>query len=498
MQSILSPSMNFTSRALTNWPNLAAMVLLSLVSSGSWAATAEPSARDDGYDVMQYLADQGLHDIKDERWNAYGQITFINSWKSPFHAAYTNFNDSGNSLLPSQERSFTGSATLYLGAKLWQGGEVYFVPEMISERALSSLKGLGSVIHNFELQKSGGQQPTYYISRMFYKQTWGFGGDKQTVVSDPMQLGTTEDSRRFVLRAGNFSILDFFDKNSYSGDLRRQFNNMAFLTYAAYDFAADARGYTWGLVGELDYDDWSFRAGHILPPVNPNQLNLEVRPFKYFGQQVEFEHRHSIAGQPGAVRMLAYRNQERMGSFSDAINAVNLDPSQNAANCVNFNYESQNPYAPDMCWVRKGQTKMGIGINLEQQVYDDVGLFFRGMYSDGKTEVYSYTSTDQSISLGTLVKGTRWGRAKDTLGIGYAQGWLSDAHVRYLGMGGIDGFIGDGKIRYRPEQVVDIFYSYNIWNSLWLSADYQHIANPAYNADRGPVDIYSAKIHLEF
>lgn len=196
--------------------------------------------------------------------------------------------------------------------------------------------------------------------------------------------------------------------------------------------------------------------------------------------------------------MLAYRNQERMGSFSDAINAVNLDPTQNAANCTNFNYESQNPYAPDMCWVRKGQTKMGIGINLEQQVYDDVGLFFRGMYSDGKTEVYSYTSTDQSISLGALVKGTRWGRAKDTVGIGYAQGWLSDSHVRYLALGGIDGFIGDGKIRYSPEQVVDIFYSYNIWNSLWLSADYQHIANPAYNADRGPVDVYSAKIHLEF
>ena len=253
---------------------LLATVVLFLMPQESWAATAEPSARDDGYDFMQYLADRGLHDIKDERWNAYGQITFINSWKSPFDAAYTNFNDSGNSLLPSQERSFTGSATLYLGAKLWQGGEVYFVPEMISERALSSLKGLGSVIHNFELQKSGSQQPTYYISRMFFKQTWGFGGEKQTVVSDPMQLGTTEDSRRFVLRAGNFSILDFFDKNSYSGDLRRQFNNMAFLTYAAYDFAADARGYTWGLVGEFDYDDWTFRAGHILPPYNPNQLNL--------------------------------------------------------------------------------------------------------------------------------------------------------------------------------------------------------------------------------
>jgi len=150
--------MKLSRQALSVWPNIIAMLLLSFVASEPRAATAEPSARDDGYDFMQYLADRGLHDIKDERWNAYGQITFINSWKSPFHAAYTNFNDSGNSLLPSQERSFTGSATLYLGAKLWQGGEVYFVPEMISERTLSGLKGLGSVIHNFELQKSGGQQ----------------------------------------------------------------------------------------------------------------------------------------------------------------------------------------------------------------------------------------------------------------------------------------------------------------------------------------------------
>lgn len=463
------------------------------------AATAEPSAREDGYDFMQYLADQGLHDIDNESWNAYGQITFINSWKSPFAAAYTNYNDSGNSLLASQERSFTGTATLYLGGKLWQGGEVYFVPEMVSERALSDLKGLGSVIHNFELQKSGGQQPTYYISRMFFKQTWGFGGTQQTVVSDPMQLGANEDSRRLVLRAGNFSILDFFDKNTYSGDLRRQFNNMAFLTYAAYDFAADARGYTWGVVAELAYDDWTFKFGHILPPTNPNQLNLEIRPFKHFGQQIELEHRHQWQDQPGAIRVLAYRNQEKMGRFADAISVFNTDPvAFNATSCQSFNYDSGNSYAPDLCWARKDNVKMGVGINLEQQLFDDVGLFFRGMYSDGKTEVYSYTSTDQSVSLGALIKGTRWQRRKDTVGIGYAQGWLSKQHVQYLGAGGIDGFIGDGKIRYRPEQVLDIFYSYHLWNSLWLSADYQHIANPAYNADRGPVDVYAAKIHLEF
>jgi hypothetical protein len=470
-----------------------------LFSASIHAESAEPSAREEGYDFMQFLADEGLHDIHDERWNAYGQMTFINSWKSSFPAQYTNVNDSGNSLLPSQERSFTGTATLYLAAKAWQGGEFYFVPEVISERSLSGLKGLGSVIQNFELQKSGGQEPSFYMSRGFFKQTWGFGGSKQVVTSDPMQLGTTEDSRRFVFRAGEFSILDFVDKNSYSGDLRKQFNNMAFLTYAAYDFAADARGYSWGVVGELDYDEWSVKFGHILVPRNPNQLALNIEPFKLFGQQVEVEHRHEIDGQPGAARVLVYRNVENMAKFSDAIAAYNSNPNvYNAANCGSFNYGSNDQYAPDSCWVRKTNVKMGIGLNLEQQVWDDVGLFFRGMYSDGKTEVYSYTSTDRSISLGGILKGARWGRPKDSVGAGYAAGFLSKSHIQYLGMGGIDGFIGDGKINYAPEQVIDIFYSFNVWNEIWLSADYQYITNPAYNADRGPVDMYGAKIHVEF
>ncbi len=474
------------------------LVLASVFTATAYGESAEPSAHEEGYDLMQWLADEGLHDIHDERWNAYGQMTFINNWKSAFPAQYTNLNNSGNSLLPSQERSFTGTATLYLAGKAWKGGEFYLVPEVISERSLSGLKGLGSVIQNFELQKSGGQEPSYYMSRGFYKQTWGFGGSKQVVASDPMQLGTTEDSRRFVFRAGGFSILDFFDKNSYSGDLRKQFNNMAFLTYAAYDFAADARGYTWGVVGELDYDDWAFKFGHILTPRNPNQLALDIEPFKYYGQQFEVEHRHEIDGQPGAVRILGYRNVENMGKFSDAIAAFNANPAQNATTCTGFNYGSGNASAPDLCWARKTNVKMGIGLNVEQQVLDDIGLFFRGMYSDGKTEVYSYTSTDRSISLGGIMKGHRWGRGKDSIGIGYAMGWLSKQHIQYLSMGGIDGFIGDGTLRYRPEQVVDIFYSFNVWNTVWLTADYQYIANPAYNTDRGPVDIYGAKIHVEF
>lgn len=475
------------------------LVLCAIACNGLRAEVAEPEPRDDDqFDIMNELSQRGLHDLQNETWNAYGQVTFINSWKSNFSAKYTNLNGSPNSLLPGQERSFTGSATFFLGLRLWHGGEVYAVPEIISEQPLSDLKGLGSAIQNFELQKTGGQQPTTYLSRVFFKQTFGLGGEPVVMTSDPMQLGTTVDSRRLVLRVGNFSILDFFDKNSFSGDLRRQFNNMAFLSYAAYDFAADARGYTWGLVAEYIHDGWSLRFGHTAAPDNPNQLPIDTRIFKYFGQQFELEHRHTLYGQPGAVRLLAYRNHEVMGRFNDAIAAYHANPNLNATTCLGFNYGSDNATAPDLCWVRRPNIKMGIGINWEQQVWDDVGLFFRGMWSDGNTEVYSYTSTDRSISLGALVKGGRWGRPRDTFGIGYGQGWLSSAHVSYLGMGGIDGFIGDGAITYKPEQVVNLFYSYNLFSSTWLTADYQHIENPGYNADRGPVDIYGARVHVEF
>jgi hypothetical protein len=199
----------------------------------------------DKFSFMQWLSNSGLHDMNDERWNAYGQATYISSWKPAFPAAYTNLNGSPNSLSSSAERSFTGTVTAYFGAKAWQGGEVYLAPEMISELPLSDLKGLGGSIQNFELQKTGSVSATWYKSRFYLKQTFNLGGESQKVASGPMQLAGSVDSHRLVFTGGNLSILDIFDKNSYAGDLRQQFLNMAFMTHAAYDFAADARGYTW-------------------------------------------------------------------------------------------------------------------------------------------------------------------------------------------------------------------------------------------------------------
>jgi hypothetical protein len=466
-----------------------------LVATAARAAVSEPEGRaPDAFDFMNLLADHGLHPLDDERWNAYGQLTWISSFKPSFNSPYRG----QDSLSPNFEHSFTGTFTAYLGAKLWHGAELYWVPEVVTERPLSHLVGLGGVIQNFELQKGGGASPTVYSSRLFLKQTINLGGEWLAKDSDPQQLATNYQARRLTVIVGNFSVLDFFDKNNFAGDLRRQFFNMAFLTYAAYDFAADARGYTWGALAQLDFDAWVVRIGRAIPPVHPNQLELDFRFWEHYGDQLEVEHSHTLFGHEGAVRILGFRNQERMARFDDAVAAFQNDPTKTAANCTDFSYGNPSTTAPDLCWARKTNVKVGIGINIEQEIVDDVGFFARAMYADGKSEVYSFTSNDRSLSFGLMGRGNLWGRHKDFAGIGFGIGWISAEHARYLNLGGVDGFIGDGKIHRAPESVLEAFYAYKLPKIVWLSLDYQFISNPAYNSDRGPVHIFGVRVHAEF
>ena len=480
----------------------ACFVARTLLASVPASAQAAPPAghEDEAFDFMNLLSQHGLHDIHDESWNAYGQFTYISSWKLPFHsgAPYTNANGSINSLVPDAERSFTGTFTLFFGLKLWSGGEAYFVPEVISERPLSQLRGIGGSIQNFELQKTGGETPQLYRARTFLRQTIGFGGKSVEKTSDPMQLAAVVDSRRLVLTGGNFTILDVFDHNGITWDPRQTFLNMAFMTHSSWDFPSDARGYSWGATAEVYWDDWAWRIGRITPPENPNQLATDFRIDKHYGDQVELEHNHALLGKAGAVRILGYRNRVVTGRFDESIAAYQSDPAKNAAACKGFNYNSGNVTAPDLCWVRRPNVKVGIGINLEQHITHDAGVFLRGMYSDGRTEVDAYNPADRSLSFGAVAKGSLWRRPLDVAGIGYGLAWISQAHADYLALGGVDGFVGDGYLHKATESVLDVFYSVNLLSALWLTADYQHLVNPGFNADRGPVNILSGRVHAEF
>jgi carbohydrate-selective porin OprB len=166
--------------------------------------------------------------------------------------------------------------------------------------------------------------------------------------------------------------------------------------------------------------------------------------------------------------------------------------------CTSFNYGSNNANAPDLCWVRKPNVKLGIGIDLEQHFTEDIGVAVRGMYSDGQSEVDAYNPADRSLSIGFVGHGPTWHRPFDVAGVGYGASWISAVHAQYLAMGGIDGFIGDGRIHQASEQFVEGFYSFNLLKAIWLSADYQHLWNPGFNSDRGPVNIVGGRVHAEF
>lgn len=480
------------------------LACLALSAAPLRAQQAPPSAHEDtAFDFMNLLSQHHLHDLANERWNAYGQFTYITSFKIPWNPPYTNVNGSNNSFSGDYERSFTATFSLFFGVRLWHGGELYVAPEMIAERALDRLRGLGGATENFELQKTGAEVPLVYRSRLFYRQTFDLGGGPVLVESNPLTLGTTVSSRRLVFTLGNYSVIDLFDKNGVTWDPRQTFFNEAFMTHASFDFPAEARGFTFGAAAELYWDDWAVRIGRFLPPKNPNEQSLDFRFWERYGDEFELEHDHRIKGQPGAVRLQAYRNHVFSGRFDDAIAAYQSDPAKfNAGNCgANYNYGSANFTAPDSCWVRRANVKWGVGVNLEQFVAPDVGLFLRAMYSDGQSEVDAYDSADADLSFGAVAKGTLWHRPFDVAGLGVAMSWISDIHAKYLAMGGVDGFIGDGRLRLAAagEGVLDAFYSVNLLRAVWLAADYQLLWNPGYNADRpGPIHLLAAKVHLEF
>ncbi len=202
----------------------------------------------------------------------------------------------------------------------------------------------------------------------------------------------------------------------------------------------------------------------------------------HYGDNVEVEHAHEIAGQPGKIRVLAFRNTANMGGFRDA-----------------FDYARINGGEPAVNNVLKERFKHGAGINLEQYVNKYVGLFARASWNDDQSETYAFTEIDNSLSGGVIVKGTAWHRAGDTAGLAFVNNGLSSAYRNYLAAGGHGFFIGDGQLlNYRREQIIEGYYNLNVTKNSWVSFDYQRIVNPAYNADRGPVNIYGLRLHLEF
>jgi high affinity Mn2+ porin len=409
-------------------------------------------------------------------WNVHAQTTFLPTAYPSFRSPYA-----GTSSLPGGGQSReTWTTTAFLGVRLWQGGEFYVNPELAQGFGLNGTIGLAG-FPNGEAQKAGAAYPKVRPQRYYFKQTFGLGGEQEDVADAANQLPGKRDIDRVTVIVGRFAIGDFFDGNSYAKDPRADFMNWAMWSSAAYDFPADLPGYTRGAVVELNRKDWALRAGLFEVPSAPNSNVLTLNTG---GAVVEFEGRYAIFDQSGKLRLGVFANRGNTGNYRQALATTNADPTLDINDV--------------MVGIRRDNLKYGFYANAEQQIAKDVGIFARASWNDGQNEILSFRDIDRSLSGGVSIKGSYWGRPSDTIGVGGAINGLSAAHRDFLAAGGNGLLIGDGRLNYRPEQILETYYAYAIDKNFTFTADYQLVVNPGYNADRGPVSIFSGRLHGEF
>jgi high affinity Mn2+ porin len=416
-----------------------------------------------------------------EQWSIHGQATYIAQQKNNFNSPYYGQNSLLNKSEGGGGKSYSLSATAFIGTRLWEGAEVYWNGEMFEGTPFGSqLTGLGG-FQNGELQKGAYAPPIYYTARAFLRQTFGLGGGKEHIESEANQLAGNIDKNRIVVTYGKFATLDFFDDNTYSHDPRTQFQNFSIFSMGAYGYAADTKGYTYGAVIEWYQDNYILKFARLAMPTVPNTAQLDYSLSKDYGNQVELTRSHELWGQPGALRGLFYQQRAFMGNYQ---NAINLS-------------QQTNTPPPDVFNVRQAATNSwGYGLNAEQAINNDVGVFARWSWNPGTTETQTL-DISKSVSGGVSVKGSSWARPNDTLGIGFAVNGISSSQINYLQQGGLTAFIGDGALSYRTEKILETYYSAKIYKDLYISADYQRIANPAYNSARGPLNIFGIRAHIE-
>jgi len=330
------------------------------------------------------LADESLAIGEYSPFELHAQTTYIRQFKPSFAAPYSG----PNSLRAAREASYTLTGTLFLA---WRrdNTEIYLNPEVVEGVPLSGLHGVGGFT-NGEVQRGAGPELRAYRARLFVRQTWNLGGEFEEKASDQNQVKARYAAERFVVTGGNISVLDVFDVMDYSRDARTQFMNWASLTYGAWDFPADARGYTWGLAAEYIRPDWQFRAGRFLVPVESNGLRLESSFLRRYGDVAEVEAPYQLAGRPAIARALVFRNRVTAGAYEDALAVTGVPP--------------------DITLVRRPQSKRGFGVSTQVEVAVDLGAYVRGGWNDGRTESFMFTEIDRSLAAGALLKGQRWSR----------------------------------------------------------------------------------------
>ncbi len=407
-------------------------------------------------------------------YNLHFQQTFVYQFHPEFYAKYSG----NNSLNNRQDDAFSLTTTLFFGTHLWRNCELYINPEVSGGTGLSKVQGIAGFPNN-EVVRVGTVAPTLYPARLMIQQTINFDEETESIEDDANQLNSTISPKRLVLMFGKFSVLDYFDVNNYSHDGRKQFMNWALVSNGSWDYPADTRGYTIGLMAEYYHPEFVIRFAAAMVPTTVNGPIFDTKINKANGLVIEAEKPYSIFDRQGKMRLLLFRNTANCGSYNQAIDDQQLNPDIGKTRSY-------------------GKTKYGFALNIEQDISPTIGVFARGSWNDGHTETWMFTEIDRSLCLGGIFNGGIWYRKEDEIGIAALFNGLSDEHKNYLKAGGYGFIIGDGNLNYGIESIIETYYKLYVIKPLLFSFFYQFVNNPAYNQDRGPVHIFSLRTHIEF
>lgn len=407
-----------------------------------------------------------------------GQANFIEQYHPAFHALYSG----QHSLQSDSESARSRVLTLYTGLRLSRTTEVLFDLEEAGGTGLSQAFGLGGFT-NMDVVRNPSLTRDPYVARIMLHQIIPLGDEKLPASRSPLSLFTGLPVQRLEVRAGKFSTVDFFDVNGVGSDSQHQFTNWAVVNNGAYDYAADTRGYSWGVLIEYYNYNWVLRFGEMLMPRIANGIQMDWDPTRSRAENMELEyHYHIVPDREGIIRTLYYVNHANMGSYSEALQAFQ---------------KGQDP-TPDVTAHRhEGTVKYGFGLNLEQELTEEFRAFGRAGWNEGHHETFAYTEIDRSVAVGADLKGDRWGREHDKIGLAYVINGLSQDHRRYLAAGGLGFVLGDGALHYGTERIIEAYYRIHLWRGIAISPDIQWITNPGYNQDRGPVFVAGFRLHLE-
>ncbi len=433
--------------------------------------------------MSQYTLAQTNDTSKQNNWTNHFQLTFISQKHSGFKAAYSGDKSLVDSVEPTASSITT---TLFLGRKLWKGAAFYFNPEISGGKGLSFASGVAGAL-NGETYRVGAVEPAIFIARAYLQQIIPLGNTTyEDVPADVNQIKDKVPTSRITISAGKFSIADFYDDNKYSKDPRSQFFNWSLWANGAWDYPANTRGYTEGLVVELIKPKWAIRLSSVAEPSIANFHTMEYNTQAH-AETFEYQHKISINKRQGNIHLLASSNHNRAPSYANGLKAISNNDTF-TLDVIRGNVKND----------KNGGSKYALGLNIEQELTNEIGVFSRVGWNDGKYASWAFTEIDQTLSLGLSVKGNKWKRPDDVCGVATVINGISANHQAFLKAGGYGFIIGDGNLNYGQEKIVETYYNAHLSKYFWLTLNYQFVTNPGYNKDRGPVPVFGVRGHIEF